>query len=200
MPSADRLMKPVVFMHPTSERAGVLFCFESRARVVITSNSTDTYGSYSSVSVSRTYIKILWTTNEKVKTAASSQRFCKAETRHSLWCQKSSVSVHRKRYSLQWEDFTKTLASTTMAGFSMSALLWTILSSSCAGVGFFPGPAISAKNKKKVKEVRKNKRWENNTCFFGLWRTQQPRTQRRIPESVMCSHEATCVKLEKAFT
>lgn len=38
-----------------------------------------------------------------------------------------------------------TLAFTTMAGFSMSALLWTILSSSCAGLGLFPGPATSGK-------------------------------------------------------
>lgn len=46
-------------------------------------------------------------------------------------------------YCFWSKDVSKTLAFTAMEGFSMSALLWTILSSSWAGLGFFPGPAIS---------------------------------------------------------
>lgn len=37
-----------------------------------------------------------------------------------------------------------TMAWTTISGFSMSFLLWTILSSSWAGLGFSPSPALAA--------------------------------------------------------
>lgn len=42
-----------------------------------------------------------------------------------------------------------TVASNTRAGSSMSALLWTILSSNWAGVGRLPGPAISAEGERE---------------------------------------------------
>lgn len=59
------------------------FYFESRAEDVYTGHKTDTYGSDTSVFVSRMYIQqILLTTSEN--TVVLLQRFCKAETRDSL--------------------------------------------------------------------------------------------------------------------
>lgn len=163
MQSAERLMKPVMFRIPCLERVQnclmCCFCSESRADVAFASHRTDTYGSYFSV-CEQNKQKSCWPLTKKLKTVVTPppQWFCKAETRDSLWCENpmfvwrtAQIStslkwkVHREHYSLHCEDFCKTLASTTMAGFSMSALLWTILSSSCAGVGLFPGPAISEK-------------------------------------------------------
>lgn len=90
----------------------------------------------------------------------------------------SVMWMFRKTFRcLQCADFCKTLASTTMAGFSMSALLWTILSSSCAGLGLFPGPAISEREKRIWAAERKHQ-------VFGLWLTGLPSGQRVILVSV----------------
>ncbi|MED6272554.1 hypothetical protein CHARACLAT_031586 [Characodon lateralis] len=72
-----------------------------------------------------------------------SQLLCKAETRMLSLMSKSYMADRLDSYRCfvnvcEWqevycfwsEDFSKTLASTTMEGFSMSALLCTILSSS----------------------------------------------------------------------
>lgn len=155
-----------------------------RADDVYIGHSTYTYGSDSSVFVSRmysTYNKSCCHENIVV----FPQRFCKAETRDRLWRENpicaqiwswflpAQCECSRKRYCLQCEDFYKTLASTAMAGFSMSALLWTILSSSCAGLGLFPGPAISERKKRRRAVERKCQ-------VFGLWLTGQRSSKRVI--------------------
>lgn len=52
-----------------------------------------------------------------------------------------------------------TAACTTISGLSMSRLLWTILSSSCAGLGFLPCPAWAAGQRPEKAGVRHLPSW-----------------------------------------
>ncbi len=69
----------------------------------------------------------------------------------SHYISKCTTSLHCAVVSGGWDVWMRcgvwrlyrTVASMTMAGSSMSALLWTIRNSSWAGLGLLPGPAIS---------------------------------------------------------
>ncbi len=69
----------------------------------------------------------------------------------SHYISKCTTSIHCAVVSGGWDVWMRcgvwrlyrTVASMTMAGSSMSALLWTIRNSSWAGLGLLPGPAIS---------------------------------------------------------
>lgn len=52
-----------------------------------------------------------------------------------------------------------TAACTTISGLSMSRLLWTILSSSCVGLGFLPCPAWAAGQRPEKAGVRHFPSW-----------------------------------------
>lgn len=73
--------------------------------------------------------------NTQTENIVLSTRSYKAKSNDNSWCKNPKSLYEALGY--------KTMASTTMAGCSMSFLLWTILSSNWAGLGLLPGPAIS---------------------------------------------------------
>ncbi len=76
----------------------------------------------------------------------------------SHYISKCTTSIHCAVVSEGWDVWMRcgvwrlyrTVASMTMAGSSMSALLWTIRNSSWAGLGLLPGPAISGNTREII--------------------------------------------------
>lgn len=80
----------------------------------------------------------------------------------SHYISKCTTSIHCAVVSGGWDVWMRcgmwrlyrTVASMTMAGSSMSALLWTIRNSSWAGLGLLPGPAISEHTREREKSIK----------------------------------------------
>lgn len=73
----------------------------------------------------------------------------------------------------------------------MSALLWTILSSSCAGLGLFPGPAISERKKDEKENCSLKILWFQTLAY---WSTQLTKSN-----SGPCdSHDCSCAAIKES--